>query len=212
MQIINPATEEIIKEINEDDKDSLASKFGLLQQAQPQWSKLKLENRVEIIKKFAALLNENKEKLAHILTSEMGKPLQQSRNEINGAQSRIKWLTENASRYLSEEIMSSADGMEESIRYEPLGVVCNISAWNYPYLVGVNVFVPALLAGNAVMYKPSEYATLTGLEMEKMLKQAGVPENIFLVATGAGVVGGLLLDMPFKGYFFTGSYKTGKFI
>ena len=67
-----------------------------------------------------------------------------------------------------------------------LGVVCNISAWNYPYLVGVNVFVPALLAGNAVMYKPSEYATLTGLEIEKLLKQAGIPANIFHVAIGAG--------------------------
>ena len=104
------------------------------------------------------------------------------------------------------------NGMEEKIVYEPLGVVCNISAWNYPYLVGVNVFVPALLAGNAVMYKPSEYATLTGLEIEKLLKQAGVPANIFLVAVGSGAVGKMLLEVDFDGYFFTGSYKTGKYI
>jgi len=90
--------------------------------------------------------------------------------------------------------------------------VCNISAWNYPYLVGVNVFIPALLAGNAVMYKPSEYSTLTGLQIEKLLKQAGVPESIFQVAIGAGSVGDLLLELPFDGYFFTGSYKTGKHI
>lgn len=146
------------------------------------------------------------------MTSEVGKPLQQSRNEINGATKRIKWLAENAEKYLSPETMTFEEGMEEKIVYEPLGVVCNISAWNYPYLVGVNVFVPALLAGNAVMYKPSEYATLTGLEIEKLLKEAGLGENIFHVAVGAGTVGEFLLDLSFDGYFFTGSYKTGKYI
>ena len=212
MQIINPATEEIIREIQEDDSQSISSKFNALQLAQPKWGKTALEDRVEIIRKFASLLEENKDQLALILTSEVGKPLQQSRNEINGAQVRIKWITENASRYLSEELMASINGMEERIRYEPLGVICNISAWNYPYLVGVNAFVPALIAGNAVLYKPSEYATLTGLEIEKLLKQAGVPEDVFHVAIGAGAVGALLLDIPFKGFFFTGSYKTGKYI
>jgi acyl-CoA reductase-like NAD-dependent aldehyde dehydrogenase len=212
MQIINPATEEIIKEIEEDNVESLTSKFKKLLSAQMLWSKRKLEERVAVLKKFNDLLEEYKEQLALVLTSEVGKPLQQSHNEINGAQARIKWITENADRYLSEEIMSASNGMEEKIRYEPLGVVCNISAWNYPYLVGVNVFVPALVAGNAVMYKPSEYATLTGIEIENLLKQAGVPANIFHVAIGDGAVGTLLLDMPFNGYFFTGSHKTGKYI
>jgi acyl-CoA reductase-like NAD-dependent aldehyde dehydrogenase len=91
-------------------------------------------------------------------------------------------------------------------------VVCNISAWNYPYLVGVNVFVPALIAGNAVMYKPSEYATLTGLEIQRLLLEAGVPGDVFQVAIGGSETGKLLLDMPFQGYYFTGSYQTGKFI
>jgi acyl-CoA reductase-like NAD-dependent aldehyde dehydrogenase len=158
------------------------------------------------------LLEKNTESLAAVLTSEVGKPLQQSRNEINGARTRIHWLTEHAANYLSDETMFSENGLEEKISYEPLGVICNISAWNYPYLVGVNVFVPALLAGNAVMYKPSEYATLTGLEIEKLLKQAGIPQDVFHVAVGAKEAGALLLELPFDGYFFTGSYKTGKYI
>ena len=91
-------------------------------------------------------------------------------------------------------------------------VICNISAWNYPWLVGVNVFVSALLAGNSVMYKPSEYATLTGLEIEKLLKQSGVPAEVFQVALGGKGTGELLLELPFDGYFFTGSYNTGKYI
>ena len=212
MKIVNPATEEIIKEVQEDTAQTLEEKFQLLRSTQPDWQKISLLARVEILKKFSVLLEENIEHLAETLTSEMGKPLKQSRNEINGARARIKWLTDNAEKYLSDETMSSGNGMEEKIVYEPLGVVCNISAWNYPYLVGINVFVPALLAGNAVMYKPSEKTTLTGLQIEKLLKQAGVPSTIFLVAAGGGRIGGLLLELPFDGYFFTGSNKTGKYI
>jgi acyl-CoA reductase-like NAD-dependent aldehyde dehydrogenase len=108
--------------------------------------------------------------------------------------------------------MTNEEGLQERISYEALGVICNISAWNYPYLVGVNVFVPALLGGNSVLYKPSEYATLTGLQIEKYLKEAGVPEDVFATAIGGKEVGEQLLDLPFDGYFFTGSYKTGKYI
>ena len=96
-----------------------------------------------ILKKFSSLLERDIEQLASVLTSEVGKPLPQSRNEIKGARGRIKWLTENAEKYLSEEWMSA----DEKIVYEPLGVICKISpVWNYPWLVGVNVFVPALIA------------------------------------------------------------------
>jgi len=212
LTITNPATEEVIAELNTDTKESLRSKFESLKAAQPGWYKMALTERIGVLKTFSISLEKNIEELAATLTSEVGKPLQQSRNEVKGAMARIKWLTDNAEKYLSDEIMRSNDEMEERISYEPLGVVCNISAWNYPYLVGVNVFVPALLAGNAVMYKPSEYATLTGLAIEKLLKQAGVPDNIFHVAIGARETGELLLDLPFDGYYFTGSYKTGKYI
>lgn len=212
MKIINPATEEIIREIQEDSLESVNQKFKMLQGAQADWEKITLAKRIEILRAFSDLLEKNIESLASVLTSEVGKPLQQSRNEINGARARIKWLTDNATKYLSDEVMTQDGNLTERISYEPLGVVCNISAWNYPYLVGVNVFVPALLAGNSVMYKPSEYSTLTGLEIEKLLKEAGVPNNVFHVAVGARVVGELLLELPFNGYFFTGSYKTGKYI
>jgi acyl-CoA reductase-like NAD-dependent aldehyde dehydrogenase len=212
MQIINPATEEVIASVKEDSKESLRSKFEVLKSAQPKWAKKTLEERIAIISKFSDLLGEEIEPLALTLTSEVGKPLQQSRNEINGAKARIKWMLGNAEKYLSDEIMIEEPGLKEIIKYEPLGIVCNISAWNYPYLVGVNVFIPALLSGNSVMYKPSEYATLTGLEIEKLLKKAGVPEEVFQIAIGAKETGAALLDMNFDGYFFTGSYKTGKYI
>jgi acyl-CoA reductase-like NAD-dependent aldehyde dehydrogenase len=212
MQIVNPATEEIIREIEEDTKESITKKFQSLQLAQPAWQIVSLAERILTLKKFSDLLEKNREHLALTLTDEVGKPLRQSRNEIGGAGTRIKWLTENAEKYLSDEMMTIEKGLEEKISYEPLGVICNISAWNYPYLTGVNVFVPALLAGNAVLYKPSEYAILTGINIEKLLKQAGVPENIFQIAAGGKDVGELLTALPFDGFFFTGSFKTGKYI
>ena len=212
MKILNPSTEEIIREVEEDDQTSVEQKFQSLQAAQPAWSQAPLAERVKILQQFSILLAEGIDRLAMVLTQEVGKPLEQSRNEINGGIARIKWLTENAEKYLSDETMKEENRLEEKISYEPLGVVCNISAWNYPYLVGINVFVPALLAGNAVMYKPSEYATLTAFEIEKLLQQSGVHENIFHVSVGGKNVGELLLELPFDGYFFTGSYKTGKYI
>ncbi|WP_431292873.1 aldehyde dehydrogenase family protein [Pedobacter sp. P26] len=212
MQIINPATEEIITSLEEDNSSTLHLKFDTLKQAQPLWANKTLQERILVIAKFSGLLETEIEELASVLTSEVGKPLQQSRNEINSARARIKWMLNNAEKYLSDEVMVDEPGLKEIIKYEPLGVVCNISAWNYPYLVGVNVFIPALLSGNAVMYKPSEYATLTGLQIEKLLKKAGVPDDIFQIAIGAKETGAALLEMNLDGYFFTGSYKTGKFI
>jgi acyl-CoA reductase-like NAD-dependent aldehyde dehydrogenase len=212
MNIINPATEELIATITEDDQKTIAKKISSLQQAQKAWNDTELPVRITILQRFAILLKENIESCAAILTSETGKPLQQSRNEVNGACARIDWLTANAEKYLSPEWMVEDGGTREKIVYEPLGVIANISAWNYPYLVGTNVFVPALLAGNAVLYKPSELATLTGLQIEKYLQEAGVPANIFQTAIGAKETGELILNAGLDGYFFTGSYKTGKYI
>jgi acyl-CoA reductase-like NAD-dependent aldehyde dehydrogenase len=212
MNIVNPATEAIIAAVEQDDLHSLDIKYNTLKEGQKEWAAIPLQNRIEIIQTYSKLLAENIEPLAKTLTDEVGKPLQQSRNEINGSISRIAWLTQHAEKYLADETMNETVEMTELIRYEPLGVVCNISAWNYPYLVGTNVFVPALLAGNAVFYKPSEYATLTGLHIERLLKEADVPENVFQVAIGGSETGDKLLSLPLDGYFFTGSYKTGKYI
>lgn len=210
MKIINPATEEVIADIAEDTQSDIYAKVKTLGVAQLAWQSVPLSQRVEIIQHFSDLLKEHAERLAAVLTSEVGKPLQQSRNEINGAMARIKWLTAHAGKYLSDEVMVTEGNLEERISYEPLGVIANISAWNYPYLVGVNVFVPALLAGNTVLYKPSEHATLTGNEIERLLHIAGVPRDAFRVAIGAGEVGEMILEADIDGYFFTGSYRTGK--
>ncbi|MGN6437090.1 MAG: aldehyde dehydrogenase family protein [Agriterribacter sp.] len=212
MQIINPATEEVIQEVAEDTSDSIQKKYELVQEGQASWKAVPLEKRIAAIEKFYNYLDEEKDILAVDLTKEVGKPLQQSYNELNGARKRIEYFIKNSAKWLAEEWITEEDATREKIVYEPLGIIANISAWNYPYLVGVNVFVPALIGGNGVLYKPSEYATITGLHIQRLLYRAGIPENVFQVVLGKGPAGQALLDLPLDGYFFTGSYRTGKYI
>ncbi|WP_336514124.1 aldehyde dehydrogenase family protein [Pollutibacter soli] len=212
MNIINPATGKIITTILEDDRESLERKLDILRSGAASWRELSIDERILVIRKFHQLLEEDRMVIAKSLTEETGKPLSQAVNEINGARTRITWLCDHSKQYLSDEVMTESKDIIEKISYEPLGVICNISAWNYPWLVGVNVWIPALLAGNGVMYKPSEFATLTGQHVERLLKKAGVPDDVFQLAIGEGHVGRILTDLSFDGYYFTGSYATGQSI
>ena len=212
MTIINPATEEIIQEVGEDTEASVREKYKVVLAGQAAWAALSVSERVDVIARFYEALEVEKEVLAATLTAETGKPLQQSYNELNGARSRIRWFLDHSARWLAEEWVTTEGATREKIVYEPLGVIANISAWNYPYLVGVNVFIPALIGGNGVLYKPSEYSTLTGKHIQRLLYRSGVPENVFQVVVGKGMAGEWLLQLPLNGYFFTGSYRTGRLI
>ncbi len=212
LKIINPATGVQIKEVPTDNHGSIAEKFRRSQSAQPLWADAPLAQRLEVIRKFRGILEQEKEDLARILTSEVGKPISQSRNEIQGTLGRIDFFLENTPGAIKDQTVFSdtAGRMEEVISHEPLGVIANISAWNYPYFVGSNVFIPALLTGNSVLYKPSEFATLTGLAITERLHRAGVPPDAFTPILGDGSVGADLLKHEINGVFFTGSYPTGR--
>lgn len=210
IQINNPATEQLITELKTDTAKVIKEKYTKCRNSQPEWAALPLQERLACISRFHALLDTNKDMLSDTLTSEVGKPVQQSYNELNGARARIQYFLEHAEKYLTDEWVTEEGLTKERISYEPLGVIANISAWNYPYLVGVNVIIPALIAGNAVLYKPSEFATLTGIHIGNLLHKSGVPEDIFQVIIGTGEAGAALCKLPLNGYFFTGSYATGK--
>ncbi|MEO0757885.1 MAG: aldehyde dehydrogenase family protein [Cyanobacteria bacterium J06648_16] len=218
LSIINPATESLIAEIPIDNAEAIAQKVQKARQAQPAWAKTALAERIAAVQKFRDLLVEQVDDLAATLTAETGKPITQSRYEVLTTAERTDFFLENVAEVLSaqrvyQEPHQSIPGtgqLEEVLAYDPLGVIVNISAWNYPYFVGSNVFVPALLTGNAVLYKPSEIATLTGQKIAALFHQAGVPEEIFVPIVGTGLAGAALLEQPIDGVFFTGSYATGK--
>ncbi|HEV8314904.1 MAG TPA: aldehyde dehydrogenase family protein [Burkholderiaceae bacterium] len=209
LQITNPATGKIIHEVPTDDAASIAMKADTARAAQPRWAATPLDERVAAMRRFRALLVDELEPLATTLTREVGKPLVQSRNEVNGLLPRIDFFIEQLHPAIADEHVFHGGGMHEQISHIPLGVVANISAWNYPYFVGGNVIVPALLTGNAVLYKPSEYATLTGLHIARLLHEAGIPKDVLQAVIGGGDAGAALLAQRLDGVFFTGSHATG---
>jgi len=210
LKVLNPATGQVAATLPADDAKSVRAKYERARAAQPGWAKTRLKQRIHIIEKFRALVAAQAETLAKVLTTEVGKPISQSRNELKGLLPRIDFFLAETAHTLRTERVSADESMEERISHEPLGVVANISAWNYPWFVGSNVFVPALLAGNAVLYKPSEFASLTGTEIARLLYEAGVPKDVFIPVIGGGAVGSALLEQPVDGVFFTGSVGTGK--
>ena len=209
LKIHNPATGALIAEIPEATPESVAASAAAARAAQPAWAAAPLAQRVEVMQRFRAALETQAETLAATLTAEVGKPIRQSRNEINGLLARIDFFNAQVETTLAPQQVFDEGGTREVIGLDPLGVVANISAWNYPYFVGGNVFVPALLTGNAVLYKPSEYSTLTGLHIDRLLHAAGVPADVFVTLVGRGEVGAALLAQNVDGVYFTGSHATG---
>ncbi|MCW5636095.1 MAG: aldehyde dehydrogenase family protein [Rubrivivax sp.] len=210
LPIHDPATGERIDEVAADTADTVARKATAARHAQPAWAAVPMAERLAIGQRFRDGVVRELEPLAVTLTREVGKPITQSRNELNGLLPRLDFFLEQAEAAVREEHVYTGGGMHEEIGHVPLGVVANISAWNYPWFVGCNVIVPALLTGNAVLYKPSELATLTGLAITRLLHEAGVPGDVMACLVGGGEVGAALVAQPIDGLFFTGSHATGE--
>lgn len=212
MNVVNPASGEKIDSVTETDVTTLKAKLSAARTAQRAWAAKPASERKAVLSKFRQLVSERKEELARTLTLEVGKPISQARNELNGLLPRIDFFLEHFEAELQPRgvLGAAGDALEERIVFEPLGVVANVSAWNYPYFVGSNVFVPALLTGNAVLYKPSELCSLTGLHIGRLLHEAGVPADVFQTLIGGRELGAALVALPVDGVFFTGSYATGK--
>lgn len=209
LSIHNPATGALITDLPADDAATVASKADQARAAQLGWARVPLAERKACITRFRAGIVAELDALAATMTHETGKPIKMSRNELNGLLGRVDFFLAELDSTTATQTVFSEGGMTEQIEHAPLGVVANISAWNYPWFVGGNVFIPALLTGNAVLYKPSEYAAMTGLAMARLLHAAGVPRDVFVPLVGGAAVGEALLAQKVDGLFFTGSYATG---
>ncbi len=210
LTVINPATGAVLDEVRCTTPDELEVALATARAAQSAWGAVPVAGRVAALERFADRIEGAVDALAATLCAEVGKPISQARNEVSATVGRVRYLCSVAAAALADDVVAEGEGMAEVVVREPLGVVANISAWNYPWFVGTNVYVPALLAGNAVLYKPSEYATLSGLAMGQLLEEAGLPTGLFSVVVGGGAVGAALLDLDVDQVSFTGSYATGR--
>lgn len=209
LRIINPATDDTIDTVAATTDTELGELVATARDAQTRWAAVPISERVAAANRFADGIANRVDELAGILTAETGKPITQATAEVTATVDRVRYLASVATDALGDITVTGHGDTLEMITREPLGVVANISAWNYPWFVGTNVYIPALLAGNAVMYKPSEYATLTGFAMGRLATDAGFPPGVFTVVVGAGALGAALVASDIDQVSFTGSHATG---
>jgi acyl-CoA reductase-like NAD-dependent aldehyde dehydrogenase/uncharacterized protein YceH (UPF0502 family) len=210
LDVRNPATGMVIRSVAVTDPSEVDQKVARAHSAQVAWRERPMAERETILGAFRDLLEREAEECAQLTTSEVGKPIRQSRNEVRAVLERIDWNVAHVGEVIAPRTVTSGDALEERISYEPVGVVAHVSAWNYPYFVALNSIVPALLVGNAVCYKPSEHATLTGLRLVDQMHRSGVPVDVVHAIVGAGPTGAALVEADVDMVCFTGSYATGQ--
>ncbi len=183
--------------------------------AQPEWNQAGVRRRVHVIRRFMRLLHERKAEVAQLITRESGKPYVESLlTDVLVTLETARFCCESAYSFLRPEpvphgnlVMKAKSG---HILREPYGVVGVIAPWNYPFSIPAGEALAALVTGNAVVLKPSEYTPLTALELRALLVEAGVPENVFRVVIGDGSTGAALVEASLDKLFFTGSVATGR--
>jgi acyl-CoA reductase-like NAD-dependent aldehyde dehydrogenase len=212
LEVHNPATGELLRSIAITDEREVQQKVERARRAQKAWAARSYAERASVLRAFRDLLEAEIDESARTTTREMGKPINQSRAEVRAVVERIDWNVEHVGDVIAPREVTPAEpgGVGERVTHEPVGLVAHISAWNYPYFVGLNTIVPALLTGNAVLYKPSEHATLTGLRLVDLMHRAGVPVDVAQSVVGGAGSGAALVASDVDMVCFTGSYPTGR--
>ncbi len=210
----NPATGEVIAHVADLSAERVAELARRGRAAQPGWEAIAFDGRVRAMRRMQKWLMANADRVVATIVSETGKTYEDAYlAEINYAGGAIDFWAKNAGKFLADETIRpttlAVRGKRLVIRYEPLGLVGVIGPWNYPLTNSFGDCLPALLAGNSVILKPSENTPLTSLLLAEGLSHSGVPEGVFQVATGRGATGAALVD-EVDMIMFTGSTETGK--
>jgi gamma-glutamyl-gamma-aminobutyraldehyde dehydrogenase len=210
---INPATGKVLASIEwcgEEDVE-LAVRAARRAFDGGAWSELALRSRMEILKRFASLIQDNIEELALLESLDVGKPIANALSvDISNTAYCINWFAELIDK-VPGEVVPVDPALLGMVTREPVGVVAAIVPWNFPLLMASWKFAPALAAGNAVILKPSEKSPLTAIRIAALAEAAGIPPGIFQVLPGAGDVGQVLAShLDVDCVAFTGSTAVGK--
>lgn len=210
--VINPATEEVIAYVPKATREDTKRALEIAQKAQRGWEDLSPLERAKYLKKIADLIRENKDKLAQVLTAEQGKPLYESKLEIEGSATNFDYYAEFARRIEGDVLPSDFPKQSIMILKLPIGVVASITPWNFPSATVARKLAPALITGNAVVTKPSSNTPLSTIELAKLAEQAGLPKGVLNVVIGPGSeVGDELASNKITGLVtLTGSTESGR--
>ena len=212
---VNPATGEVLRELECAGQSEVEAAVARARAAQASWAEAGLRRRIAVLREFQARLHARKSEVAEAITREAGKPVVEALvTEVLVVLEAARFLIDNAWPLLRDEPVphgNLATKLKSGwLVREPHGVIGIISPWNYPFSIPATETLAALVVGNAVVLKPSELTPLVALELAALLHAAGVPEDLFQVVVGEGATGSAVLRSPIDKLVFTGSVATGK--
>jgi succinate-semialdehyde dehydrogenase / glutarate-semialdehyde dehydrogenase len=211
----NPATGAVLTEVADLDAGQIGEAIEAAVRAQPEWAAKTAHERAAILHRWGALMMQNQEALAQLMTAEQGKPLAESRGEVAYGVSFIDWFAEEAKRAYGEVIPTMVAGKRYITLRQPSGVAAAITPWNFPIAMLARKVGPALAVGCTMVAKPAEETPLCALAMAKLAHEAGIPPGVFNVVTtnDAAGAGKVLCDHPkIRVLSFTGSTEVGKIL
>ena len=215
MEVLNPATGETIAEVPRGTNEDADRAVEAAKKALPEWLETTPAERAEALLKLADLLDEHAEELAELESQNVGKPLPAARDEIPVSADNIRFFAGAARLLEGKSAGEYMRGYTSMLRREPIGIVAGITPWNYPLMMAVWKFSPALAAGNVQVLKPAEQTPLTTLRFFQLAAEAEIlPPGVINVITGDGVpVGEAIVKHPDVGLVsLTGDVETGKII
>jgi succinate-semialdehyde dehydrogenase/glutarate-semialdehyde dehydrogenase len=208
-QSINPATGEEIETFDAYSREQVNEALDQARGTFLRWRSTSFAERSALLRRVAATLREQKTHLARIATLEMGKPIIESEAEVEKCAWNCEFYADNAERFLTDEPMPSS-AAESYVSYLPLGVVLAVMPWNYPYWQVIRFAAPALMAGNTAVLKHASNVSRCALELERIFREAGLPEGAFRTLLISGSEASELIDDPrIAAVTLTGSEAAG---
>ncbi|PAJ72617.1 succinylglutamate-semialdehyde dehydrogenase [Pseudoalteromonas sp. NBT06-2] len=209
---VNPAKNEVIWTANSASEQQVDTAVKSARNAFFSWGDLSFEERLNIVKRFGEVLGENKEKMADAIAKETGKPIWETRTEVGAMMGKIA-ISEKAYHERTGTVENAMPVGKAVIRHKAHGVVAVFGPYNFPGHLPNGHIVPALLAGNTVVFKPSELTPMVAELTLKLWQQAGLPAGVINLVQGEVETGKALAShRGIDGLFFTGSSRTGHFI
>lgn len=209
LKSINPHDQSLVGELEFSTPDQIKNAVSEARKAYESWKEVSVEERCAHVSKLKDKLIENKEKLAGLITLEMGKPLTQSLSEIDSELEFISYYSDNGSMFLGPETILENDKEIYKVTHEPYGVCACICPWNFPLSMVTSGVLPAIIAGNTVVVKPSEYTSLCQKMVVDLINGTGLPKGVVNLVIGDSAVGRTLIASDVDLVWFTGSTKAG---